>query len=85
MDFMLNGRDEPRVVFNYRDPAARKDAMVLKDPNPFHIAPRPTSDFFKDRSGCNPLGTSKGFGTDGSADIACELNYPHCARVLMLA
>ncbi|KAJ7935547.1 glycosyl transferase family 90-domain-containing protein [Mycena leptocephala] len=82
MDFMLNGRDEPRVVFNYRDPAARKDAMVLKDPNPFHIAPRPTSDFFKDRSGCNPLGTSKGFGTDGSADIACELNYPHCARFL---
>ncbi|KAJ6584868.1 glycosyl transferase family 90-domain-containing protein [Mycena capillaripes] len=70
MDFLLNGRDEPRVVFNFRDPNARKDAMVLKDPNPFHIAPRPTSDFFKDRSGCNPLSSPKGFGSDGSADIA---------------
>ncbi|KAJ6557366.1 glycosyl transferase family 90-domain-containing protein [Mycena vulgaris] len=70
MDFLLNGRDEPRVVFNYREPDARKTAMTLKDPNPFHIAPHPTSDFFKDRSGCNPLSTPKGFATDGSADIA---------------
>ncbi|KAJ7147541.1 glycosyl transferase family 90-domain-containing protein [Mycena crocata] len=70
MDFLLNGRDEPRVVYNYREPDARKEAMNLKDPNPFHIAPHPTSDFFKDRSGCNPLSTDKGFATDGSADIA---------------
>ncbi|KAJ7645475.1 hypothetical protein DFH06DRAFT_1136330 [Mycena polygramma] len=70
MDFLLNGRDEPRVVFNYRDPDARKDAMVLKDPNPFTLEPRPTSDFFKNQSGCSPLGNSKGFGSDGSDDIA---------------
>ncbi|KAJ7758522.1 glycosyl transferase family 90-domain-containing protein [Mycena maculata] len=70
MDFLLNGRDEPRVVFNFREPGARKEAMELKDPNPFHIAPRPTSDFFRDRSGCSPLNNSKGFTTDGSADIA---------------
>ncbi|KAJ6619521.1 glycosyl transferase family 90-domain-containing protein [Mycena sp. CBHHK59/15] len=70
MDFLLNGRDEPRVVFNFREPGARQEAMKLKDPNPFHIAPRPTADFFKDQSGCTPLSTSKGFATDGSADIA---------------
>ncbi|KAF7365338.1 CAP10 domain-containing protein [Mycena venus] len=70
MDFMLNGRDEPRVVFNYRDPDSRKDAMVLKDPNPFHNAPRPTSEWFADKSGCSPLSNPMGFATDGSADIA---------------
>ncbi|KAJ7366732.1 glycosyl transferase family 90-domain-containing protein [Mycena albidolilacea] len=70
MDFLLNGRDEPRVVFNFRDPDARKDAMVLKDPNPFHIAPRPTSQWFADKSGCSPLSSPKGFPTNGSADIA---------------
>ncbi|KAJ7212242.1 glycosyl transferase family 90-domain-containing protein [Mycena pura] len=70
MDFLLNGRDEPRVVFDYRNPDAFKQAMNLKDENPFHTAPRPTSDFFKNRSGCDPLSSPKGFGMDGSADIA---------------
>ncbi|KAF8208816.1 glycosyl transferase family 90-domain-containing protein [Mycena galopus ATCC 62051] len=70
MDFMLNGRDEPRVVFNYRDPDAHKNAMKLTDPNPFHNAPRPTSEWFADKSGCSPLSSPKGFATDGSADIA---------------
>ncbi|KAJ7696051.1 glycosyl transferase family 90-domain-containing protein [Mycena rosella] len=70
MDFLLNGRDEPRVVFNFREPGARKEAMNLKDPNPFHIAPHPTADFFKERSGCHPLSTVKGFADDGSADVA---------------
>ncbi|KAJ7069892.1 glycosyl transferase family 90-domain-containing protein [Mycena amicta] len=70
MDFLLNGRDEPRVVFDVRAPGAIEDAMSLKDPNPFHIAPRPTADFFKNRSGCNPLSMPKGFGMDGSADVA---------------
>ncbi|KAJ7175743.1 glycosyl transferase family 90-domain-containing protein [Mycena filopes] len=70
MDFLLNGRDEPRVVFNYRDPNARKNAMVLKDPNPFHLEPRPTSEFFQDQSGCSPLSSPLGFATDASADIA---------------
>ncbi|KAJ7043992.1 glycosyl transferase family 90-domain-containing protein [Mycena alexandri] len=70
MDFLLNGRDEPRVVFNYRDPGARKNAMILKDPNPFHFAPRPTSQFFQDQSGCSPFSSPLGFATDASADIA---------------
>ncbi|KAJ7784699.1 hypothetical protein B0H16DRAFT_1784695 [Mycena metata] len=53
MDFLLNGRDEPRV-----------------DPNPFHIAPKPTSEFFQDQSGCSPFSSPLGFATDASADIA---------------
>ncbi|KAJ6508933.1 glycosyl transferase family 90-domain-containing protein [Mycena sanguinolenta] len=85
MDFLLNGRDEPRVVFNYRDPTARKDAMVLKDPNPFHIAPRPTAEWFADKSGCSPLSSPMGFPTDGSADIACEYLHFSPDKVLHLS
>ncbi|KAF7314388.1 CAP10 domain-containing protein [Mycena kentingensis (nom. inval.)] len=70
MDFLLNGRDEPRVVFDVRAPGAIEDAMKLRDPDPFHIAPRPTSEFFKNKTGCDPLSSPKGFGMDGSADIA---------------
>ncbi|CAK5284288.1 unnamed protein product [Mycena citricolor] len=70
MEFLLNGRDEPRVVFDVRKPGALESAIQLKDTNPFHVSPRPTSDFFKDKSGCSPLSADKGFGMDGSADIA---------------
>ncbi|KAJ7644032.1 glycosyl transferase family 90-domain-containing protein [Roridomyces roridus] len=70
MDFMLNGRDEPRVVFNYREPGAREKALQLKDPEPFHIAPWGSGEWFKNHSGCNPLSTDKGFTNDASADIA---------------
>ncbi|KAJ7288454.1 glycosyl transferase family 90-domain-containing protein [Mycena rebaudengoi] len=70
MDFLLNGRDEPRVVFNYREPGARKEALTLKDTNPFHLTPHPTADFFHNRSGCRPLSTDKGFTSDASADIS---------------
>ncbi|KAF7299174.1 CAP10 domain-containing protein [Mycena indigotica] len=70
MEFLLNGRDEPRIVFDVRAPDAIQEAMKLKDPKPFHIAPKPTADWFKERSGCNPSSSPKGFGMDGSADIA---------------
>ncbi|KAF8140998.1 glycosyl transferase family 90-domain-containing protein [Mycena galopus ATCC 62051] len=39
MDFLINGRDEPRVVFNARDSAVMKTAMELKDSNPFQLRP----------------------------------------------
>jgi hypothetical protein len=70
MDFLINGRDEPRVVFNARDPAVLKNAMKLKDSNPFHLAPVPTSEFFKGCSGCSTLTTEKGFSINALEDVA---------------
>ncbi|KAJ7254365.1 glycosyl transferase family 90-domain-containing protein [Mycena haematopus] len=70
MEFLLNGRDEPRVVFNSRELGARERAPNLKDSNPFHLAPHPTADFFRNQSGCNLLGKANGFAYDESPNIA---------------
>ncbi|KAJ6498225.1 glycosyl transferase family 90-domain-containing protein [Mycena vulgaris] len=52
MTFFMNGRDEPRVAFNYRDPGAREAALAPSDSTPFLIEPHPTAEFFASRSGC---------------------------------
>ncbi|KAK7048283.1 CAP10 domain-containing protein [Favolaschia claudopus] len=70
MEFLLNGRDEPRVVFNVRDPGARTRASKLEDLNPFHLAPYPTEDFFRNRSGCSLLSKAKGFAYDDTSNIS---------------
>ncbi|KAJ7127451.1 glycosyl transferase family 90-domain-containing protein [Mycena crocata] len=77
MEFMLNGRDEPRVVFNTHAPAAQVDAMHLRDPNPFLIEPVPTSEFFKKHSGCDVLETPSGFVADPIQDVSCTSSL-HC-------
>ncbi|KAJ7666370.1 glycosyl transferase family 90-domain-containing protein [Mycena rosella] len=54
MTFLLNGRDEPRVAFNYRAPDSLLRALAPpNDSTPFQIQPRPTSEFFRSHSGCN--------------------------------
>ncbi|KAJ6584860.1 glycosyl transferase family 90-domain-containing protein [Mycena capillaripes] len=70
MEFLLNGRDEPRVVFNFREPGVHVQALNLEDPNPFHVAPYPTADFFRNQSGCNLLSKTHGFVYDESSDVA---------------
>ncbi|KAJ7286539.1 glycosyl transferase family 90-domain-containing protein [Mycena rebaudengoi] len=70
MTFLINGRDEPRVVFNYREPNARKHAMEVTEKVPFDVSPHPTSDFFRDRSGCNILRRPEGFTTTANDDSA---------------
>ncbi|KAK6974383.1 CAP10 domain-containing protein [Favolaschia claudopus] len=70
MDVLMNGRDEPRVVFNGRDPAMLKNAINLTDPKPFHLTPVPTSDFFRNRSGCSTIDTGKGFSINALEDVA---------------
>ncbi|KAJ6536921.1 glycosyl transferase family 90-domain-containing protein [Mycena capillaripes] len=60
MDFFINGRDEPRVVFNAQDPDARQNATKLQDPTPFRLTPVPTSNFFSNRSGCTYLTSDRG-------------------------
>ncbi|KAJ6527546.1 glycosyl transferase family 90-domain-containing protein [Mycena sp. CBHHK59/15] len=70
MDFMINGRDEPCVVFNVREPGVREDARNLTDLTPFHIAPIPTSEFFKQHNGCNSLNSDMGFSSSAIEDVA---------------
>ncbi|KAJ7366757.1 glycosyl transferase family 90-domain-containing protein [Mycena albidolilacea] len=69
VEFLLNGRDEPRVVFNSRELGARARASSLEDSNPFHITPYPTAEFFRNQSGCNLL-SKTGFPHDESPNIA---------------
>ncbi|KAJ7676674.1 glycosyl transferase family 90-domain-containing protein [Mycena polygramma] len=49
-NILINGRDEPRVMFDYRRPNI-KDAVLnsVADPAPFEHAPHSTAMFFKDR------------------------------------
>ncbi|KAJ6514125.1 glycosyl transferase family 90-domain-containing protein [Mycena vulgaris] len=61
MSLILNGRDEPRVVFNYRQPGMRGKALNASDPTPFEHSPHPTASFFTDDMHCLILNRDKGF------------------------
>ncbi|KAJ6535750.1 glycosyl transferase family 90-domain-containing protein, partial [Mycena capillaripes] len=61
MSVILNGRDEPRVVFNYRLPDARPKALNVSDATPFRHTPRPTASYFKNEMGCIIPTRPKGF------------------------
>ncbi|KAJ7259846.1 hypothetical protein C8J57DRAFT_1515209 [Mycena rebaudengoi] len=53
MTSVVNGQDEPRVVFDYRALGAHDRGFNLTDETPFSIAPNSTSEFFNGQSGCN--------------------------------
>lgn len=72
MTFLINGRDEPRVVFDYRDPGVRSKALAVTEEIPFDVSPHPTSDFFRERTGCNILRRPEGFTVTANNDSACE-------------
>ncbi|KAJ7239313.1 glycosyl transferase family 90-domain-containing protein, partial [Mycena rebaudengoi] len=63
MSFIINAKDQPRVVFDYRAPgkATRERALVLKDERPFNLSPQPSADFFRSRPGCQVLRNPVGF------------------------
>ncbi|KAJ7023140.1 hypothetical protein C8F04DRAFT_1135125, partial [Mycena alexandri] len=61
MTFLLNGRDEPRVAFNYRASNALTTALSPNDSTPFIFQPRPTVEFFQHQSGCIIPKTADGF------------------------
>nr|GAT50255.1 predicted protein [Mycena chlorophos] len=52
MKIILNGRDEPRSLFNTRLPNMRQQALNASDRTPFEVSPRPTDKFFRDEMGC---------------------------------
>ncbi|KAF8204220.1 glycosyl transferase family 90-domain-containing protein [Mycena galopus ATCC 62051] len=61
MPIVISGRDEPRVVFNYRLPDTRTKALHLSDETPFRHTPRPTASYFQDEMKCLLPMRSKGF------------------------
>ncbi|KAJ7476359.1 glycosyl transferase family 90-domain-containing protein [Mycena galericulata] len=61
MKFLINGRDEPRVAFNYRAPNALEHAFWVNDSTPFNIAPTPTAEFLRGQSGCLVPKEANGF------------------------
>ncbi|KAJ7582876.1 glycosyl transferase family 90-domain-containing protein [Mycena floridula] len=52
MNVILNGRDEPRVLFNHRQPDVINQALNISDPTPFEHRPSATSILFKDQKKC---------------------------------
>ncbi|KAF7297412.1 CAP10 domain-containing protein [Mycena indigotica] len=69
-EFMLNGRDEPRVAFNVERPNAHAEAILFRDPDPFRIAPVPTAEFFRKQPGCYVSQLSGGFLGDPIDQVA---------------
>ncbi|KAJ7735947.1 glycosyl transferase family 90-domain-containing protein [Mycena metata] len=69
MTFIVNGKDQPRVVFDYREQgnATRDRALSLtENGHPFELVPQPTTaQFFRKRPGCEVLRSAGGF-----ADVA---------------
>ncbi|KAJ7638349.1 glycosyl transferase family 90-domain-containing protein [Roridomyces roridus] len=61
MDVVVNGRDEPRVVFNTRASGAQEKAMDAKDKTPFGHSPHPTASYYKDEMKCLLPNRPKGF------------------------
>ncbi|KAJ7259754.1 hypothetical protein C8J57DRAFT_1638868 [Mycena rebaudengoi] len=70
MTFVVNGQDEPRVVFNYHDLGAHDRAFNLMDETPFSIAPNSTSEFFNGQRGCTVLVRPEGFTESAVGDIS---------------
>ncbi|KAJ7161122.1 glycosyl transferase family 90-domain-containing protein [Mycena filopes] len=71
MTFIVNGKDQPRVVFDYRAPgnATRDRALALTEgEHPFDLSPHPTAEFFRNHSGCEVLRSAKGFAESANDD-----------------
>lgn len=70
MKVVLNGRDEPRVLFNPREPGALQRALTENtDENSFHHRPAPSSLWFKDRKKCIIETNPNGF-TEHANDVS---------------
>ncbi|KAJ7065327.1 glycosyl transferase family 90-domain-containing protein [Mycena amicta] len=74
MNVILNGRDEPRSLFNYRMPDVRAKALHLSDLTPFEHSPHPTSTFFKDEMHCIVPNNPNGF-TEPANDASAFMLY----------
>ncbi|KAK7038339.1 CAP10 domain-containing protein [Favolaschia claudopus] len=76
MTFLINSHDQARVVFNFRDPDARLKALNLVEEEPFSQSPHPTSNWFREQSGCNTPRVPDGFFTSTNDDSAFFISTP---------
>ncbi|KAJ7114673.1 glycosyl transferase family 90-domain-containing protein [Mycena crocata] len=76
MNILLNGRDEPRVVFNYRQPDMMRRALNVSDTTPFEHSPRSTAAYFTDMQ-CLVPNAPIGFTGLGNYASACECDSYH--------
>ncbi|KAJ7766055.1 glycosyl transferase family 90-domain-containing protein, partial [Mycena metata] len=79
MTAVLNGRDERRVLFNYRQPDGQLEALNASDATPFEHSPRPTASFFKDDMKCFVPNQPTGFTNlvnDASARVYTNHDFP---------
>ncbi|KAJ7194673.1 glycosyl transferase family 90-domain-containing protein [Mycena pura] len=74
MNVILNGRDEPRILFNYRKADARPKALNVSDPTPFEHSPQPTHSYFKDEMQCTIPNRPTGF-TEPANDVSAFMLY----------
>ncbi|KAF7341137.1 CAP10 domain-containing protein [Mycena venus] len=70
MTFLISGHDQPRVAFDYRAPGAMHKALALEEEIPFSASPHPTSDWFRERTGCNIPRSLEGFFSSANDDSA---------------
>lgn len=80
MMFLMNGRDEPRVAFNYRAPGARESVLVPNDSTPFAIEPHPSAAFFANHSGCTIPLEADGFFKSANGNSSCPYFHPRSYR-----
>ncbi|KAJ7158012.1 glycosyl transferase family 90-domain-containing protein [Mycena crocata] len=75
MNVVLNGRDEPRVIFNYRKfYTLTPPQLNISDPIPFEHSPHPTASFFKNEMHCVIPNRPKGF-TGPANDASAFMQY----------
>ncbi|KAJ7444043.1 glycosyl transferase family 90-domain-containing protein [Mycena latifolia] len=68
ISFIVNGKDQPRVVFDYRaSNATRERALALTEERPFDVSPHPTAEFFRNE-GCEVWRSPTGFAEPANDD-----------------
>ncbi|KAJ7073617.1 glycosyl transferase family 90-domain-containing protein [Mycena amicta] len=73
---ILNGKDEPRVVFDVHQTghAIRERALKLTEKVPFDVSPHPTYTYFYERPGCTIMRSPDGFAEVANDDSAFFLS-----------
>ncbi|KAF7288995.1 CAP10 domain-containing protein [Mycena indigotica] len=73
---IINGKDEPRVVFDVRQTgdAIRDRALKLTEQNPFEVSPHPTYTYFYNKPGCTIMRSKDGFPDVANDDSAFFLS-----------
>ncbi|KAJ7292655.1 glycosyl transferase family 90-domain-containing protein [Mycena rebaudengoi] len=74
MNFLINMRGLPRVVFNWSDEVLRRNSRNLEDQQPFDKPPVPMANILSDRRGCGFVDSNDTFiRSSSSSDFTTDL------------